>query len=64
MDLGFKLNLKTPKGTTGRINHHTVSQWLVKHGLKMVYNRISKMWEITTSVTNKQWKEFYKLFDM
>ncbi len=61
MDVGFKLKLKTPKGIIDRIDHHVVSQWLLKHNLKMKFNRIDQMWEITTSVTDEEWEELYKI---
>ncbi len=63
MDVGFKLNMKTPKGITGRINHWQVSLWLRKHGHQMAYNHDEGCWTVSkkTSVTKKQWKEFYKI---
>lgn len=63
MDVGFKLNMKTPKGISGRINHWKVSLWLRKHGLQMAYTHGECCWMVSkkTPVNKKQWKEFYKI---
>ena len=62
MDVGFKLKLKTPNGITGRINHHMVSQWLAKHKLKMSFDRIDKVWNITPPVNKEQWEDLADLY--